>query len=43
MVEALINADKDYQMLVYPDDNHFLKHGKHYQHLHRQLINFLEK
>ena len=43
MVEALINADKDYQMLIYPDDNHFLKHGKHYQHLHRQLINFLEK
>ena len=43
MVEALINADKDYRMLVYPDDNHFLKHGKHYQHLHRQLINFLEK
>ena len=43
MVEVLINADKDYQMLIYPDDNHFLKHGKHYQHLHRQLINFLEK
>lgn len=43
MVEALVNADKDYQMLVYPDDNHFLKHGKHYQHLHRQLLNFLEK
>ena len=42
MVEALVNADKDYQMLVYPDDNHFLKHGKHYQHLHRQLLNFLE-
>ena len=43
MVEALIDADKDYQMLVYPDDNHFLKHGNHYQHLHRQLLNFLEK
>ena len=43
MVEALINADKDYQMLVYPDDNHFLKLGKHYQHLHRQLLKFLEK
>ena len=43
MVEALVNADKDYQMLVYPDDNHFLKHGNHYQHLHRQLLNFLEK
>lgn len=41
MVEALINADKDYQMLIYPDDNHFLKKGKHYQHLHRQLLKFL--
>lgn len=43
MVEALINADKDYRMLVYPDDNHFLRQGKHYQHLHRQLLRFLEK
>ena len=43
MVEALINADKDYQMLVYPDDNHFLKKGNHYKHLHTQLIKFLEK
>lgn len=43
MVEALINADKDYQMLVYPDDNHFLKKGNHYKHLHKQLIKFLEK
>jgi len=42
MVEALVNADKDYRMLVYPDDNHFLRQGKHYQHLHRQLINFLK-
>lgn len=43
MVEALINADKDYQMLIYPDDNHFLKKGNHYKHLHKQLIKFLEK
>lgn len=43
MVEALINADKDYQMLVYPDDNHFLKKGNHYKHLHKQIIKFLEK
>ena len=43
MVEALINADKDYQMLVYPDDKHFLKKGNHYKHLHKQLIKFLEK
>ena len=43
MVEALINADKSYEMLVYPDDNHFLKKGNHYKHLHKQLIKFLEK
>lgn len=42
MIEALIDADKDYRMLIYPDDNHFLKKNKHYQHLHRQLIKFLE-
>ena len=43
MIEALINADKHYQMLIYPDDNHFLKKGKHYEHLHKQLLRFLEK
>lgn len=43
MVEALIDADKDYQMLVYPDDNHFLKQGNHYQHLHKQILKFLKK
>ena len=43
MVEALIDADKDYRMLIYPDDNHFLKKNKHYQHLHKQLIQFLEQ
>lgn len=43
MVEALIDADKDYRMLIYPDDNHFLKKNKHYQHLHKQLMKFLEE
>ena len=43
MVEALIDADKSYEMLVYPDDNHFLKKNNHYQHLHKQLLKFLEK
>lgn len=42
-IEALIDADKDYRMLIYPDDNHFLKHGKHYLHLHRQLLKFLKE
>ncbi len=43
MIEALIDADKDYRMLIYPDDNHFLKKNKHYQHLHRQLLKFLKE
>lgn len=42
MVEALVDADKDFEMMVYPDDNHFLKKGKHYEHLHRKLLQYLE-
>ena len=41
-VEALNNADKQYEMHIYPDDNHFLKKGNHYSHVYHRMIEFLK-
>ena len=43
MIEALVDAGVDFQMMVYPDDNHFLKKGKHYEDVHRRILEFLAK
>jgi dipeptidyl-peptidase-4 len=42
-VDALVQAGKQFEMQMYPDDNHFLRHGKNYEHLHKRLMIFLEK
>ena len=43
LTEALINAGKQFDMQVYPDDNHSLRSGNHYLHLHQRIINFLKE
>lgn len=43
MVEALVDAGVDFRMMVYPDDNHFLKKGKHYEDVHRRILRFLNE
>ncbi len=43
MIEALVDAGVDFQLMVYPDDNHFLKKGKHYEDVHRRILEFLAK
>ena len=40
-VEALNQADKQYEMQIYPDDNHFLKKGNHYSHVYHRMMEFL--
>ena len=40
--ESLVQADKQFEMQLYPDDNHFLKKRNNYTHLHRRLMLFLE-
>lgn len=42
-VDALVQAGKQFEMQIYPDDNHFLKRRANYEHLHRRIMKFLER
>lgn len=42
-VDALVEAGKQFEMQVYPDDNHFLRKRSNYVHLHKRLLLFLSK
>ena len=40
--EALVEAGKQFEMQIYPDDNHFLRKRSNYEHLHRRIMIFLQ-
>ena len=40
--DALVRADKDFEMQLYPDDNHFLKKGNNAVHMHNRILKFLQ-
>ena len=42
-IDALVNADKQFEMQLYPDDDHHLKRGKNATHLHNRIIFFLQQ
>lgn len=42
-IDALVEAGKQFEMQIYPDDNHFLRKRANYEHLHRRLLRFLEE
>lgn len=42
-IDALVRADKQFEMQLYPDDNHFLKKGNNAAHMHTRVLNFLKK
>ncbi len=42
-IDALVKAGKQFEMQLYPDDNHFLRRRANYEHLHRRLMLFLNE
>ena len=42
-VEALVQADKDFQQLVYTNRNHIIRGGNTRNHLFRQCMNFFDR
>lgn len=42
-IDALVQAGKQFEMQLYPDDNHFLGKRNNYTHLHQRLLMFLRE
>ena len=41
--EALTEANRQYEMQVYPDDNHFLRRRNNQRHVYERLLKFLKE
>ncbi|MBR7155074.1 MAG: alpha/beta fold hydrolase, partial [Paludibacteraceae bacterium] len=41
-IEALVQADKEFEMQLYPDDNHHLRKGNNATHMHNKILKFLQ-
>jgi len=39
----VIRADKQFEMQLYPDDNHHLRKGNNAAHMHERVLRFLAK
>lgn len=42
-IDALVRADKQFEMQIYPDDNHHLRKGNNAAHMHQRILNFLQQ
>lgn len=42
-IDALVKADKPFEMQFYPDDNHHLRKGNNAQHMHNRILEFLSR
>ena len=40
--DALVQANKDFEMQLYTDDNHHLRKGNNALHMHNKILNFLQ-
>jgi dipeptidyl-peptidase-4 len=43
MVEALVQADKQFELMIYPDKNHGIYGGNTRLHLYKKMTNFINK
>ncbi|WP_452225110.1 S9 family peptidase [Lacinutrix chionoecetis] len=43
MVEALIQADKQFEWMIYPDNNHGIYGGNTRKHLYTKMTNFIDR
>jgi len=43
MVEALVQADKQFEWMIYPDKNHGIYGGNTRLHLYKKMTNFIER
>ncbi len=41
MVEALIQADKQFEWMIYPDKNHGIYGGNTHKHLYAKMTQFI--
>ena len=41
-IDALVRADKQFEMQLYPDDNHHLRKGNNATHMHNKILKFLQ-
>jgi len=41
--DALVRANKQFEMQLYPDDNHHLREGNNAKHMHERILIFLQK
>ncbi len=39
----LVELDKQFEMQIYTDDNHYIHKGNAYRHLHTRMVNFLKR
>ena len=42
-VHRLVEAGKQFEMQIYPDENHFIRKGNSYRHLYHRMKLFLDK
>ena len=42
-IDALVQAEKQFEMQLYVDDNHSIRKPANYKHLHQRIMLFLEK
>ncbi|KAM9308848.1 A-type potassium channel modulatory protein DPP6 [Gastrophryne carolinensis] len=43
LITHLVKAKANYSLLIYPDENHYMKSPMMEQHLHKSIVNFFEE